>query len=145
MADGNNGKVEGSSSRRLLLAWDVPPDQEEPWRRFLQVLSEPRYEEYTRSRQRLGVATELVWLAPMPFGGGVAIVYLEAKDPKRALRDLATSDAPFDSWYGMEMRRYFSMDLTRFPQVAGGELLFAWRDGDPGRHEAPEEDSSESR
>ena len=93
MADGNNGKVEGSSSRRLLLAWDVPPDQEEPWRRFMQELSDPRYEEYTRSRRRLGVATELVWLLSKPSGGGVAIVYLEAENPQRALGELGTSEA----------------------------------------------------
>ena len=105
MADGNNGKVEGSS-RRLLLAWDVPPDQEEPWRRFLQELSEPRYEEYAPSRRRLGISTELVWLLPKPSGGGVAIVSLEAENPQRALGELGASEAPFDSWYGIEMRRF---------------------------------------
>jgi hypothetical protein len=143
MAAGDSGKVGGS--RSLLLAWDVPPDQEEPWRRFLQELSEPRYEEYARSRQRLGVSTELVWLAPKPSGRGVAIVYLKADNPERALRELAASDAPFDSWYGMEMRKYFGMDLARLERVAGGELLFAWRDDVPGEHGPPEVDGNESR
>jgi len=139
-ADGDDVVV---SSRSLLLIWDVPPDREEPWRRFLQELSDPRYGEYARSRRRLGVTAESVWLAPKPSGGGVAIVYLKAKDPERALGELAASEAPFDSWYGMELRRYFGLDLTRLEQVAGGELLFAWRDDDPSEHEAPEEDSDE--
>lgn len=123
MAASSSGNVEGS--RSMLLAWDVPPDQEEPWRRFLQELSDSRYEAYAQSRRRLGVTAESVWLAPKSSGGGVAIVYLEAEDPERALRELTVSGAPFDAWYGTEMRRLFG-DLTRLPRVAGSELLFAW-------------------
>ena len=67
MAAGDSGNVVG---RSLLLAWDVPPDQEEPWRRFLQELSGSRYEEYAQSRRRLGVTAESVWLAPKPSGEG---------------------------------------------------------------------------
>ncbi len=144
MAAGDGGNVVGSMS--LLLAWDVPPDQEEPWRRFLQELSDSRYEEYAHSRRRRGVVTESVWLAPKPSGGGVAIVYLEALDPERALRELAASDAPFDSWYGTQMRRLFGLDLARLPRVADGEFLFAWCDDGPGEHQAPKEsDERESR
>jgi hypothetical protein len=111
----------------------------------LQELSDPRYEEYTQSRRHLGVSTELVWLAPKPSGGGVAIVYLEADDPEQALDELAVSEAPFDSWYGTQMRKLFGLDMGHLERVADGELLFAWRDGDPGEREAPEEDTSESR
>jgi len=143
MAAGDGGDVRGS--RSLLLIWDVPPDQEEPWRRFLQELSDPRYEEYAKSRRRLGVTAESVWLAPKPSGGGVAIVYLKAEDPEGVLGELAASDAPFERWYGMEMRRYFRLDLTRLERVAGGELLFAWCDDDPSEHEAPEEEVGDER
>ncbi len=120
------GDSDNVVSRSLLLAWDVPPDQEEPWRRFLQELSGSRYEEYAESRRRLGILAESVWLAPKPSGGGVAVVYLEAEDPEQALRELAASDAPFDSWYGAEMRKLFGFDLGRLPWLAGGELLFSW-------------------
>lgn len=135
MAAGDCGNVE--SSRSLLLAWDVPPDQEEPWRRFLQEFSSSRYEEYARSRRRLGVTAESVWLAPKPSGGGVAIVYLQAETPEWALRELAASDTPFDWWYGKEVRKLFSLDLAPLSRVAPGELLLAWRDDVPGEHEAP--------
>jgi hypothetical protein len=124
------------TSRSLLLAWDVPPDQEEPWRRFLQELSDCRYEEYAQSRRRLGVTTESVWIAPKPSGGGVAILYLEAENPEWVLRELAASDAPFDSCYGTEIRRSNGLDFAWFPRVAPGELLFAWRDDVPDEHEA---------
>ena len=122
--------------RSSLLAWDVPADQEEPWRRFLQEISGSRYEEYAESRRRLGVSAESVWLIPKPSGGGVAVVCLEADNPERALCELAGSEAPFDLWYGREMRKLFGFDLVRLPRVAGGGLLFAWGDGDPGKREA---------
>jgi hypothetical protein len=127
-------------NRTLLLAWDVSADQEEPWRRLLQELSDARREEeeYVESRRRLGVLAESVWLAPKPCGGGKAVVYLEALDPERALHELAASEAPFDSWYSRGMRKLFGFDLARVPRAASGELLFAWRDdGGPGEREAP--------
>lgn len=124
--------------RTLLLAWDVSADQEEPWRRLLQELSYARREEeFMESRRRLGVSAESVWLVAKPTGGGVAVVYLEALDPEWALGELATSEAPFDSWYSGAMRKLFGFDLARLPRAASCERLFAWRDGGPGEREAP--------
>ena len=121
------------------MAWEVPADQEEPWRRFLQELSGSRYEEYAESRRRLGVSDESVGLAPKHSGGGVALVFLGAEDSERALRELAASDTPFDSWYRKEMRRLFGCDFERLPRIAGGELLFAWREASgEGEQESPE-------
>jgi hypothetical protein len=114
--------------RSVLLAWDVSADQEEPWRRFLQELSGSRYDEYAESRRHLGISDESVWLAPKPSGGGIAVVYLEAEDPERALRELATSETPFHSWYGTQMRRLFGRDFVRSSRVASGERLFTWRE-----------------
>src|SRR4051794_12509662 len=76
-------------SRTLLLVWDVSADQEEPWRRLLQELSdadreeeeEEEEEEYAGSLRRLGVLAESVWLVTKPLGGGMAVVYLEALGP----------------------------------------------------------------
>ena len=127
--------------RILLLAWEVQADQEEPWRRFLQELSGPRYEEYAQSRRSLGILAEFVWLAPKPSGGGVAVVFLEAEDPERALRELAASETPFDSWYGKEMRRLFGRDFARLARVAGGEPLFAWREMSGEGEQEPREGS----
>ncbi len=92
----------GAFGRASLFVWQVSADQEEPWRRFLQELSGPRFEEYVESRRRLGIFAESVWFAPKPSGGGVAIVYLEADNPERALREwvaeLAASESSFGSW-----------------------------------------------
>jgi hypothetical protein len=121
--------VVATVGRILLLAWEVSVVQEEPWRRLLQELSYARHEEgYMDSRRRLGVSAESVWLVPTPSGGGVAVVYLEALDPERALGELAASEAPFDSWYSGAMRKLFGIDLARLPRAGSSELLFSWRD-----------------
>ena len=56
--------VPATVGRISLVTWDVPADQEEPWRRLLQELSGQRHEEYAESRRRLGVSAEPVWLSP---------------------------------------------------------------------------------
>ena len=137
MAVDGTGDVGGTS----LLAWNVPADQEEPWRRLLQELSGPRYQEYVESRRRLGISAESVWFAPKPAGGGVAVVLLETEGPDRAPGELAASDLPFDSWYRTQMRRLFGCDFVRLLRVAGGELLFAWRGASGEREQEPAEGS----
>lgn len=114
--------------RISLLVWEIPADQEEPWRRLLQELSGPRYEEYAESRRRLGASAEYVWLAPKPSGGGIALVCIETDDPERALRELAAPESSFDSWHGNEMRRIFGFDFASLARVASGAPLLAWRE-----------------
>ena len=124
----------------LLLACDISAEQEEPWRRLLQELSEAgrkEKEEFAKSRRRLGILVESVWLVPTkPSGGGLTVVYLEAEDPERVLRELAASDAPFDSFYSGRMRKLLGLDLAQVPRGASGELLFDWRDDGRGEREA---------
>ena len=121
-----------------MVAWQVSAEQEEPWRRLLQELSGCRFEEYAKSRRRLGIFEESVWFAPKPSGGGIAVVLLEAEDPERALRELvaelAAPETPFDSWLRREMQELFGCDFAQVPRPARGELLFAWREA-PGEGE----------
>jgi hypothetical protein len=127
-----SGENTRASGRASLIAWQVSAEQEEPWRRFLQELSGPRFEEYAKSRRRLGIFAESVWFAPKPSGGGAAVVLLEAEDPERALREfvaeLAASETSFDSWLRREMHELFGCDFARLPRPARGDLLFAWRE-----------------
>jgi hypothetical protein len=125
----------------LLLAYEVSAEQEEPWRRLMQELSDAGRKEkdrYLQSRRRLGVSAESVWLVPTrPRGGGVAVVCLQADNPERLMKELEAADVPFDSWYGTQMRKAFGFDVARLPRAASGELLFAWHDDDArGEHEA---------
>ena len=127
-----SGDSTDAMGRSSLFVWQVSADQEEPWRRFLQELSGPRFEEYAESRRRLGIFAESVWFAPKPSGGGIAVVFLEAEDRERALRELvaelAASETSFDSWLRREMHELFGCDFAQLPRAARGELLFAWRE-----------------
>ena len=132
----------GATGRASLLVWQVTADQEEPWRRFLQELSSSRFEEYAESRQRLDISAESVWFAPKPSGGGIAVIWLEAENPERALRklvaELAASETAFDSWLRREMHELFGCDFTQLPRAARSELLFAWREASgEGEQEEP--------
>jgi hypothetical protein len=125
--------VEMAGRRRslVLLACDISAEHEEPWRRLLQELSDTGHkEEYVRSRRRLGMSAESVWLVPKPRGGGVTVVYLEASDPERALGELAVSEAPFETYYSGVMGKLLGFDVVRLPRAGSGELLFPWRDDD---------------
>ena len=137
MAGSGGGAMAGR--RMSLLACDLSAGQEEPWRRLLQELSEAgrkEKEEFAKSRRRLGISVESVWLVPTkPSGGGLTVVYLEAEDPEWVLRELAASDAPFDSGYGTQMRKLFGFDPARLRAAASGELL-AWHDDARGEPEA---------
>ena len=115
--------VVATVGRTLLLVWDVSAVQEEPWRRLLQELSSARREEeYMESRRRLGVSAESVWLLAKPSGGGVAVVYLEAEDPERALGELAASEAPFRLMVQRSNAQAFRL---RFGAVTTGSRLRA--------------------
>ena len=118
----------------LLLACEISAEQEEPWRRLLQELSDAGRKEkdgYLQSRRRLGVSAEWVWLmSTRPRGGGVAVVCLQADNPERVMKELEATDVPFDSWCSGRMRKFLGLDLARLGRAASGELLFAWRDDD---------------
>ena len=135
-----SGNSTWAIGRASLFVWQVSADQEEPWRRFLQELSGPRFEEYAKSRRRLGIFAESVWFAPRPSGGGIAVVCLGTEDPERAARELvaelAASETSFDSWLRREMHELFGCDFAQLPRAARSELLFAWREAsDEGEQE----------
>ena len=123
-------------SGALLLTWDVRSDREEPWRRLLQELFEARRrEEHVAACKRLGISVESIWFVPKVGGGGTGVVYLEAEDPERTMRELVASETLFDSWGIGGMGRFFgfgfSPDSVHASRVVAGELLFSWRDGVP--------------
>ena len=129
----SSGGSRTGGGRGLLLAWDVRPDGEEPWRRLLQELFEARWrEEHVAACRRLGISVESIWFVPKMGGGGTAVVYLEAEDPERTMRELVASETLFDSWGIGGMDRFFgfgfSPDSVHASRVVSGELLFSWRD-----------------
>jgi hypothetical protein len=47
---------------------------------------------------------------------------------RELVTELVTPETPFDSWYGTQIHELFGCDFVRSPHLAGGELLFAWRE-----------------
>jgi hypothetical protein len=102
----------------------------------LQDLSDPRWlEEHVAACRRLGISVEFMWFVPKLGGGGTAVVYLEAEEPERTLRELMAYETLLESWGIGGMRRFFgfgySLDYAQASRVVDGELLFSWRDGVP--------------
>jgi hypothetical protein len=134
MPSGGGSRTGGG--RGLLLAWDVRSDQEEPWRRLLQELSDTHWQqEHVTACRRLGISVESIWFVPKMGGGGTAVVYLEAEDPEQTMRELLASGTLFDSWGIGGMGKFLgfgsSLDSAQASRVVGGELLFSWRAGVP--------------
>lgn len=70
---------------------------------------------YESARRRLGITREAVYIQPTP-SGDVAVVYLEADDIEAALKGMATSDDPFDSWFRDHVRDVHGINLEEgFP------------------------------
>lgn len=70
-----------------------------------------RREAYERSRQRLGITREAVFIQSTP-AGDVAVVYWEADDVEAALKGMATSDEPFDRWFRDHLREVHGIDVA---------------------------------
>ena len=68
-----------------------------------------RGDEYRRSRTKLGIAEEKVFLEKTAVGPAL-VVYWEAKDPVACLQALATSTDPFDTWFTKEFYNQHLVD-----------------------------------
>jgi hypothetical protein len=86
---------------------------------------------YEASRQRLGITRERLALVESDFGSA-AVTTLEADDVGLALRQIITSNLPFDRWYREQMQELHGVNLDGyevFSQQAppeDQELLFEW-------------------
>lgn len=69
-----------------------------------------RKDDYRRSRKNLGITREAVFIQTTP-AGDVAVVYWEADDVEAALKNMATSDDPFDRWFRDHVREAHGIDV----------------------------------
>ena len=110
-----------------------------PWRRLLLELSDTGHkeeeEEYVRSRRRLGISAESVWLVEAFWGRSDGRLPGSLR-PERALGEFAASESPFETWHSGRMRKLFGFDLARVPRARSDDLLFASRDDARGEREA---------
>jgi hypothetical protein len=107
----------------------ILPGKQETWRRFCQKLLGSRRCEYEESRKRLGIRKEQAWLqmAQGAYQGDLAIVYLEVEHPEQLVRQLGTSDDPFDRWFRQQLLDLYGLDLTHLAVRPPNELVFSWQ------------------
>ena len=110
-------------------AFSLPilPGQEEEARRISALASESGElrEEYERSRKRLGIKEEKVWIQQVPIGQAI-IVYWDTDDPQRTLREIANSQDEADQKFRQFVENAApAIDLSN-ENPFSNELLFEW-------------------
>ncbi len=111
------------------MALPILPGQAEGIRRMNDEVLGPRRGEYEESRRRLGITKEMAWIQQTPMGE-MALIYLEAEDPQRALRGMAESQDQFDAWFRQYVQDVHGIDVAGGPPPSS-ELVFDWEAGYP--------------
>ena len=103
----------------------ILPGMDEAWRRFIQEMRDLHGNEYDESRRRAGITEEAIWLVESASAAWI-IVHLEAMDPSAALKELTSSELPFDQWYRDQFRALHGLDLSRLFVVEPHQPIFKW-------------------
>jgi hypothetical protein len=112
----------------------IRPGQAEPYRRFLQELQGSRREDFAAFRQRWGLRSLAIWLAPAR-AGGVAVVQVElAENLATVAATFARSPHPFDRWLAERVGELHGVDLGDGIARYRAELLGAWAPPPGTRH-----------
>jgi hypothetical protein len=81
-------------------------------------------DDYRRSRAKLGIAEEKVFLEKTAIGPAL-VVYWEAKDPVASLQALTTSSDPFDTWFANEFYNQHLVDSGFLAGMFAKNVLIA--------------------
>jgi hypothetical protein len=68
------------------------------WKKYMKELTGPRHDDYVKSRKRLGLEVEQVFLQQTPHGD-MCVVRWETDNPQQTFETIAKSDEPFDKWF----------------------------------------------
>ena len=71
-----------------------------------------RRADYEASRRRLGIFAERTWLSATAQGEQ-AIIVIDVENPAQLLRELITSEAPFDTWFRQQLLNLNGVDLRQ--------------------------------
>jgi hypothetical protein len=82
----------------------------------------PRHGEYVRTRQKIGVQREAVFLESTSMGDA-AVFYWIADDPVASLKRLAASTEPIDRWMLGEAEKAHPISLAAITSIASSNVL----------------------
>ncbi len=93
----------------MAVTYPILPGKTAEWRTWMEELNGPRRQEFSASRQRVGVH-ERTFLQPSPKGDQV-IVTIESDDPGRAFGQLMNATDPFTTWFLERVKAIHGVDL----------------------------------
>jgi hypothetical protein len=108
----------------MAMAFPILPGKEDEFRRFAKEV-QGRLGEYGESCRELGETLERWYLQESPEGA-MGILYMEAEDPSRAMREFAASNSPLDVWVKQQVQGITGMDMNQ-PPPSMPEQVFEWR------------------
>jgi hypothetical protein len=106
---------------KFMVAMPVPEGVEDEARKFVDEVG-ARFEEFRRSRRRLGITRERGWLQRTPQGEVFSLL-LEGDDPVGANERFAASEDPFDVWFKARAGSILGADFTK-PIAVRPELIY---------------------
>ena len=68
------------------------------WKNYMKEIQGGRHEDYLKSRKRIGLKAEQVYLQ-QTSKGDVCVVRWETDDPKKIFQEFAKSNDQFDKWF----------------------------------------------
>ncbi len=78
----------------------ILPGKTDTWKKYAQEMKGPRHDELNKSRQKVGIKTEQVWLQHTPNGDMVVVHWESSTDnPTKIFEQLMKSNEPFDKWF----------------------------------------------
>ena len=87
------------------------------WKKYVKEASGPRHDDYVKSRRRIGLDEEQVFLQQTPHGD-MCVVRWEADNPKQVFENMAKSEDPFDKWFRDKILiECHNMDLSQTPTI----------------------------
>jgi hypothetical protein len=95
------------------VAFPIPPEKMDQWRRFVADLNGARKAEYKASRERMGVH-ERAFLQQTPHGD-LVLLTMEGENPGAAMAAIGQGTDPFTEWMVAQVQEIHGVDLRNLP------------------------------
>ncbi|XZF14695.1 hypothetical protein ACTHGU_01015 [Chitinophagaceae bacterium MMS25-I14] len=103
------------------IAVPVLPGQDEAWKSFINELITSRKQQFTESRQKMGVR-ERTFFQSTPMGG-LVLVTLEGENPMDAFATFGKGEDDFTKWFVAQVKTIHGIDLAAPPEFSMSELI----------------------
>jgi len=110
---------------QLQIGFLLRPGTQERWRRLYQELAGSRRDQFEALCRQAGFTQVRVWLV-QTLRGELLLMTLNMQEPLQTLRELATSELPFDRWLREQLEVLLGWNLQDVLPGPQHDLIFAW-------------------